>query len=146
MLRPLIAEPREDIRENYLLMSTLSLIYTLLQVGDFYYAIALSEPYRSYQNLFVATTGWLMTNGLIGLFSMMYFTLYIFYYQVRIFHVKTISRLFIIIGLIWTIFGYFFVNFAYLGTDTGFMSYFVMKLIIQTTIYVFCFGFSFFNY
>jgi len=120
---------------------TLSLSYMILQIGDFYFYNYLPERYRSVKGFDISISLWLLTNGILGIQTSIFFVIYQWY---RALHINTIPHLifsvflFLIFGIAWTITGWSCMYDIQISIKNSnlFEWYMFLKLSLQTILYI----------
>jgi hypothetical protein len=87
----------------------LALWYMVLQVGDFYFYATLPEPYLSIKGFDISLSLWLLSNGIFGIQTAIFYVIYQWYRMLTIVavpHLTCSVFLFLVFGISWTLTGW----------------------------------------
>ena len=87
----------------------LALLYMILQVGDFYFYATLPEPYVSIKGFDISLSLWLLSNGIFGIQTAIFYVIYQWHRMLTIVavpHLRSSVFLFLVFGSSWTLTGW----------------------------------------
>jgi hypothetical protein len=101
----------DDIIQPSLLYAVfmLALWYMLLQIGDFYFYFTLPEQYVSIKGLDISVSLWLLSNGIFGIQTAIFYVIYQWHRMLTIItapHLTCAVFLFLVCGTSWTLAGW----------------------------------------
>jgi len=141
----------QNIRQNTRILYTsllLALWYMLLQIGEFYFYATLPEQYQSMKGLDIPISLWLLSNGIFGIQTAIFFVVYQWYRMANTPHLTFSVFIFLVYGILSTITGWSFMYQTQISIQKHnelFENYLFFKLSVQSMFFsigccVFCPG------
>jgi len=132
--------------DNYSLLNVLNkvgsfaLFYMILQIGEFYFYNHLPEKYQSIKGFNISISLWLLTNGILGIQTAIFFVIYQWYRALNINNIPHLIFsvfLFLLFGISWTITGWSCMFSIQISIKSDiFQWYMFLKLSLQSILYV----------
>ena len=122
-------------------LGSMALFYMILQTGEFYFYNNLPEQYQSVKGFNIPISLWLLTNGILGIQTAIFFIIYQWYSVLTIVivpHLMFSVFLFLIFGIAWTITGWSCMYNIQISIKNSnvFEWYMFLKLTLQTLLYM----------